>query len=170
MQRDFADPMPDILRKDTCILVAIDMFSKYPITKVVTTTTTNTAIKFMQRNIMRNGVRRRIRCDQAQTLRAKKFQVYSKYKKVKLLFASVDNHRALGLVDHLIQNLKTLLTVMRTDPKNTPCKQASDVAELIKTLRVTPQAGTKLSPFEIHTRRRQNTIISNLAATSTQNN
>ena len=61
---DFAGPFPDELNRDAYILVAIDKWSKFP-----------TAIKFMQRHISNNGVARRLRCDQAQAFRAKKFRI-----------------------------------------------------------------------------------------------
>ena len=86
MQNNFADPIPDELRKDACIMVTIDRFSKYPITKVVTNTTTDTAKKLMQRYIMRNGVQRRINCDEAQTLGANKNPNLLQIQKQKTLF------------------------------------------------------------------------------------
>ena len=92
--------MPDELNKDAYLLVAIDRFSKDQTTKVVTNTTVDTAIKSMQRYINK-GVARQIRCDQAQKFPAKKFQVYCKYNNIKLLFAPVDYHRVIGLVERL---------------------------------------------------------------------
>ena len=68
---DFAGPLPDELNRDAYILVAIDKWSKFPTAKVVSNTTADIAIKFMQRYISNNRVLRRLRCDQAQTFRAK---------------------------------------------------------------------------------------------------
>ena len=73
VQLDFAGPLSNELNKDTYILVAIDKWSKFPTAKVVSNTTADIAIKFMQRYISYNGVPRRIRCDQAQTFSAKNF-------------------------------------------------------------------------------------------------
>ena len=70
----------------------------------------------------------------------------------------------------MIQTLKHRLGVMRTDPANTPYKLASDVAEIIKTLRLTPHGVTKISPFEAHMGRKPNTPLSNLATTSSPTN
>ena len=39
---------------------------------------------------------------------------------------------------------------MIVDPNTTPYKLTSEIAELIKTLNLTPHAGTKLSHFEMH--------------------
>ena len=59
---------------------------------------------------------------------------------------------------------------MRIDKTNTPYKLASDVAEIIKTLRITPLGVTKISPFEAHMDRKSNTPLSNIATSSTPNN
>ena len=72
VQLDFAGPLPDQLNKDAYLLVAVDKCSKFPTAKVVSNTTADVALKFMQRYISNNGVPRRLRCDQAQMFRAKK--------------------------------------------------------------------------------------------------
>ena len=59
---------------------------------------------------------------------------------------------------------------MRIDQTNTPYKLASDVAEIIKKLRITPHSVTKISPFEAHMGRKQNTPLSNIATNSSPNN
>ena len=92
----------------------------------------------MQPYISNNGVPRKIGCDQAQKFRAKKFQLFCHTNNIKLLFAPVDDHRAFGLVERMIQTLKRRLAVMRIDQANLPYKLASDVAEIIKMLRITP--------------------------------
>ena len=56
VQLDFAGPFPDELNRDAYILVAIDKWSKFLTAKVVTNTTADIAIKFMQRYISNNGV------------------------------------------------------------------------------------------------------------------
>ena len=76
VQLDFAGPLPDELNRDAYILVAIDNWSKFPSAKVVSNTTADIAIKFMQRYISNNGVPRRLRCDQIQTFRAKNFKFF----------------------------------------------------------------------------------------------
>ena len=61
VQLDFAGPLPDDLNRDAYILVAIDRWSKFPTAKVVKNTTTDIAIKFMQRYISINGVTPKIK-------------------------------------------------------------------------------------------------------------
>ena len=109
VQLDFAGPLPDELNEDAYILVAIDKWSKFPIAKVLSNTTADVAINFMQRCISNNRLHRRLRCDQAQTFRAKKFQLFCSTNHIKLLIAPLDNHRAKGVLERMIQTLKRRL-------------------------------------------------------------
>ena len=86
----------------------------------------------MQRYIAKKAVPRRIKCNQVQTFRSKKVQLGCKDNNINLLSAQVDNHRAKGLVERLIQILKTKLGIKSVDPNNTPKQVASDVSELKK--------------------------------------
>ena len=70
----------------------------------------------------------------------------------------------------MIQTIKGRLAVMKIDKSNTSYKLASDVAEIIKTLRITPHGVTKISPFEAHMDRKPNTPLSNMATNSSPNN
>ena len=169
-QLDFAGPLLDELNKDAYILVAIDKWSKFPTAKVVSNTTADIAINFMQRNISNKWIPRRLRCDQAQTFRAKKFQIFCSSNNKKLPFAPVDDHRAIGVVKRMIQTIKRRLAVIKIDQPNTSYKLASDVAEIIKTLRITPHGVTKVYLFEAHMGRKPHTSLSNIATNSSPNN
>ena len=170
VQLDFAGPLPDELNRDAYILVAIDKWSNFPTAKVVTSTTADIAIEFIQRYISNNEIPQKMRCDQAQTFRAKKFQLFCHTNNIKLLLAPVDDHRAIGVVERIIQISKRRLAVMRNDKTNTPYKLASDADEIFKTLRITPHSITKISPFEAHMGRTPNTHLSNVATNSSPNN
>ena len=113
--------------------------------------------------IVNHGDPRNVRCDQAQGFRAKKFRLQCKNNHIKLIFAPVDDRRSMGMVERLIRTLKTDLTVMKTDERNKPYKLSSDVAELLKTLRMTPNATTKTTPLEAQFSRKPNTLLSNIA-------
>ena len=132
IQFDFAGPLPDENDKKVYILVGVDRFSRFPYAKVLTNNKADTIIRFMQNHIVSQGVPRAIRCDQAQGFRAKKFLIYCKTNNIKLIFAPVDDHRAMGMVERLIRILKSRLAIMKIDKSNQPNKLASDVAELIK--------------------------------------
>ena len=161
-------PLPGELNRDAYILVAKDKWSKFSTAKIVTNTTADIAIKFMQRYFSKNGVPRKIRCDQAQTFRAKNFPLFCHTNNIKLMFAPVDDHRAIGVVQRMIQTLKRRLAFMRIDKTNTPYKLTTD--EIIKTLRITPHGVRNISPFEAHMERTPNTPLSNVATSSSPNN
>ena len=124
----------------------------------------------MQRYISNNRVPRKLRCDQAQTFRAKRFQFSGNSNHIKVFFAPVDDHRSIGVVERLIQTLKRRLEVMRIFANNTSFKLASDVAEIIKPLRIAPRGITRVTPFEEHMCRKANTPNSNKATISSSNN
>ena len=154
---EFAGQLLDELNKDVNISCN-NKRSKFPTAKVVTNSRADGAIKFMQRYISNNGVPGRLRCDQAQT---KKFQVICNTNNMKLLFAPVDDNRAIMVVERMVQTIKRRLVVRRIDQCNTPYKKASDVGEVLKSLRITPQGITKISPFERHMSRKTKNALSN---------
>ena len=59
---------------------------------------------------------------------------------------------------------------MKNDSENTPFSLVSKVAEIIKTLRITPHGVTKITPFEVHMGGKANTPLSNIATNSSPNN
>ena len=70
----------------------------------------------------------------------------------------------------MIQTIKRRLPAMKIDQSITPYKLPSDVAEIIKTLRITPHGVTKVSSFEAHLGRKPKTPLSNITANSSPNN
>ena len=60
-------------------------------------------------------------------------------------------------------SIRTIARLINLDKRNKPYKLAPDVAELIKTLRITPNATTKITPFEARFGRKPNTPLSNIA-------
>ena len=124
VQLDFTEALPtEELNKDAYIFVSNDKWSKLSTVKVVSNATTDIAIKIMQRYISKHGVPCKFRCDQAQTFRDLKSQFFCKSNNINLIFAPVDDHRSIGVVERLIQKLKRRrLGVMRIDKNNTPLK------------------------------------------------
>ena len=70
----------------------------------------------------------------------------------------------------MIQRLKRTLAVLGIDQTITPNKLASDEAEIIKTLRITPHGVTKISSFEAQMGRNPNDPLSNVDTNSSSNN
>ena len=95
IQLDFAGPLPDKNNKDVYLLVGVDGFSRFPSAKVVTKNKAHTIIRFRQTHIVNHGVRRNIRCDQAQVFQAKIIMLYCKNNNIKLIFAAVDDHQSI---------------------------------------------------------------------------
>ena len=117
----------------------------------------------MQNHIVNLGVPRKIRCDQAQGFWAQNFLIYCKTNTINLKCSPVDDHSAMGMVERLTRTLKSRLANMKIDKTNKPFKLASDVAELIRTLRITPNATTKAIPSQTCFGRKVNTPLSNLS-------
>ena len=59
---------------------------------------------------------------------------------------------------------------MNKDKTKTPYKLASDVAEIIKRLRIMPHGVNKISPFEPHMGRKLKTPLSNVATKRSSKN
>ena len=129
VQLDFAGPLPDELNKDEYILGAKDKWSKSPMATIVSNTTVDIAMKFMQCYIVNNGLPRKQRCDKAQNFRAKNFQKLCKAIKSKLLFTTIDRHKSIGVEEGKIFTLTRRLRFMRKDKTNTPLKLASDLID-----------------------------------------
>ena len=161
IQLDFAGLLPDENDKEVYILVYISDR---------TNNKADTIIRFMQNHIVNQGVPRVIRSDQAQGFRDKKFLIYCKSKHIKLIFAPVDDHSAMGMVETLIRTLKSRLAIMKIGKSIKPYKLASDVAKLIKTLRITPNATTKITTFEAQYGKKAITTLSNLSTSPKSSN
>ena len=95
IQLDFAGPLPDENDNEVYILVGVNRFSRFPFAKGITNNKADTIIRFMQNHIV----------NQVQGFRAKKFLIYCKRNNIKLIFAPVDDHRVMGMVEKLIRTL-----------------------------------------------------------------
>ena len=70
----------------------------------------------------------------------------------------------------MIQTLNRRLGLMRIDKNNPQSKLALVVAEILKTLQITPKEITKISQIEAHMGRKPNIPLSSLATNSSPNN
>ena len=77
------------------------------------------------------GVSQNLRCDQAQAFRVKQFQVFCNSNNLKPLFAPVNNHRSVGVIERMIPILKRRLGLLRNDLL-TSIKPPSNVAAIKK--------------------------------------
>ena len=102
--------------------------------------------------------------------RAKVLQLFCNTNNFKLLFALVEDHRSIGVVQRMIQTVNRRLGLMRIDKNNPQSKLALVVAKILKTLQITPKGITKISQIEAHMGRKPNTLLSSLATNSSPNN
>ena len=76
--------------------------------------------------------------------------------------APVGDHRAIGLVERMIQTIKRRLSFMKADHKET--FSTSNAIKLnIVDLRLTKQKTTKITPFEAHFGRPANTALKKIS-------
>ena len=118
IQLDFAGPIVDTKspNNEHYILAAVDRFSRYPSAVVHTNCDIQTAIEFLNQYCTFHDIPRSIRCDQAQALKSRAFEIYCREKNTKLIFSPTHDHRASGMVERFIQTLKRRLATMNIDP------------------------------------------------------
>ena len=169
IQTDFAGPIP--FKNNTLkiyILVTVDRLSRFPHSETYNHCDTNTAIEYLESYCKLHGLPRSIRCDQAQTFKVKKIEIFCKNKKIKLILALAGDHRGTGRVERLIQTMKKRLAVLDIDPNGSNTTLANPLAGIIENIRLIPVTTTKINPFEAHFGREPNTEISNITTEPSQ--
>ena len=163
VQLDFAGPIPIREHKQNYyILVSVDRLTRYPHAEVFKDCDTQTALNYLEEYCRSHGIPRSIRCDQAQAFKAREFEIFCKNKNIKLILAPAGDHRATGMVERLIQTLKRRIAVMEHDPLWSSADLATIVAKIIESIRLIPNATTKIKPFVAHFGRPPNTELSNI--------
>ena len=109
------------------------------------------------------GPKRNGRCDQAQGFRAKFFLLYCKNNHIKLIFAPVDDHRSMGMVERLIRTLKTEPTVMKIDKRNKPYNRLPMWPNSLKLWEWHQTLLKKITPLEAQLSRKPKTPLSNIS-------
>ena len=163
VQLDFAGPIPFREHKQNYyILVSVDRLTRYPHAEVFKDCDTQTALNYLEEYCRFHGIPRSIRCDQAQAFKAREFEIFCKNKNIKLILAPAGDHRATGMVERLIQTIKRRIAVMEHDPLWSSADLATIVAKIIESIRLIPNATTKIKPFVAHFGRPPNTELSNI--------
>ena len=171
IQLDFAGPIPyKDNTKNNYILVSVDRLSRFPHAETFNNCDTNTAIEYLESYCKLHGIPRSIRCDQAQAFKAKEFDIFCKNKNIKLILAPAGDHRGIGMVERLIQTIKRRLAVLDIDPNWSNTTLTNRLANMIENIRLIPNTTTKITPFEAHFGRKQNTAISNIATKTSHKN
>ena len=160
-QIDFGGPITNEKDCDIHFLACIDRFSKYPTVEVVDKANGPNVIKFLDEYIQIHGVPRNIRLDQALCLIGYKVKNFCKQHNINIITAPAKDHRAIGLVERLIQTIKRRLGCMKLDSRNNTFTIKEAIKSIVYQLRICKQKTTNVTPFQAHFGRKPNTPLSN---------
>ena len=121
----------------------------------------NSRIKFLQEYVLLHGIPRAIRLDQARCQTGQQIKAFCSQNNIQLTEAPIHDHRAIGLVERLIQTIKNRLACIKTAAQNQFNVKAS-INSIIYQLRICRQKTINISPFEAHFGRKANTPLSNI--------
>ena len=146
------------------ILVCVDRFSKFPSAQITSSASAKSIINFLSKYIALHGIPRTIRTDQGSSFISKEVREHN----IKVIFRTVGDHRATGLVERLIRTIQERLLVMAQERPKPSLESA--LLKIIKCLRTVTQQSLNCSPFEAHFGRSPNTIWNNLVKSPSSNN
>ena len=157
IQIDFGGPIINDKDKDIYFLTCIDRYSKYPTVRIFDNANGVNVVKFLRDYAYTHGIPRTIRLEQATCLVGKEVTNYCNENNIDILDAPVGDHRAIGLVERMIQTIKRRLSCMKAENKDT-FSTSKAIKQIVADLRLTKQKTTKISPFDAHFGRPLRTI------------
>ena len=164
IQIDFGGPIFDEKNTEVYFLAAIDRFSKYPTANVYEKANGPNVLKFLDMYIETHGIPRSIRLDQAKCLIGHQVKTFCNKNNIEIIEAPVNDHRAIGLVERLIQTIKNRLACIKEEKLAAHAFHVKHALKIIiHQLRICKQRTTKISPFEAHFGRKPNTPLSVIA-------
>ena len=104
---------------------------------------------------------RAIRLDQSRCQTGHRIQTICNQNNIQLIEAPIHDHRAIALVERLIQTIKNRLACIKTAAQNQFNMKAS-INSINYQLRICRQKTIGISPFEAHFDRKANTPLSNI--------
>ena len=150
IQIDFGGPLINDKDKDIYFLTCIDRYSKYPTVRIFENANGVNVLKVLRDYAYTHGIPRTIRLDQATCLVGKQVTNYCNENNIDILDAPVGDHRAIGLVERMIQTIKRRLACMKAENKNT-FSTAKAIKQIVSDLRLTKQKiGTNNSNASIN--------------------
>ena len=126
--------------------------------------------KFLDDYIHIHDVPRKIRLDQARCLISNKVKTFCKQHNINILTAPANDHRAIGLVERLIQTIKRRLSCMKLDNRNKSFTIKEAIKSIVYQLRICKQKTTNVTPFQAHFGRKPNTPQSNISTVPKSSN
>ena len=140
----------------------IDSFSKFPTVEVFDRVNAPNWLKFLQEYVLFYRIPRTIRLDQAPRQIGQQIKDFCNHKNIQLIEAPIHDHRAVGLVERLIQTIKNRLACIKTAAQNCFNLKAS-INLIIYQLLIWRQKTVNLSPFEAHFERKTTTRLSSMS-------
>ena len=113
IQIDFGGPIFDEKGNEIYFLAAIDRFSKYSTACIYDKANGPIVLKFLDMYIENHGIPRSIRLDQAKCLVGNQVNTFCNKNNIDIIEASVNDHRAIGLIERLNKTIKNRLALLK---------------------------------------------------------
>ena len=111
--------------------------------------------------IENHGIPRSLRLDQAKFLVGNQAKTFCNTNNIDIIEAPVNNHRANGLVERLIQTIKNRFASIKEKKSSINAFHVKHALKIIiHQFRIFKQRTTKISPFEAHFGRKRNIPLS----------
>ena len=115
IQIDFGGPIFDEKGNEVYVLAAVDRFSKYLTAYICDKSNGPNVLNFLDMYIEIHGIPRSIRLDQAKCLFGNQVKTFCNKNNIDIIEAPVNDHRAIGLVERLIQIIKNRLACIKEE-------------------------------------------------------
>ena len=115
MQIEFRGPIFDEKGNEVYFLAAIDRFSKYPTACIYEKAIGPIVLKLWDMYIGTHGIPRSIRLKQAKCLVGNQVKTSYTRKNIQIIEAPINDLRAIGLVERLIQTIKNRLACVKEE-------------------------------------------------------
>ena len=92
-----------------------------------------------------------------------KVKNFCKQHNINIITAPADDHRAIGLVERLIQTIKRRLSCMKLDSRNNTFTMKEAIKSIVYQLLICKQKTKNVTPFQAHFGRKPNTPLSNIS-------
>ena len=115
LQIDFGGPIFDEKGAEVYFLTAIDRFSKYPTACIYEKANGPNVLNFLDMYIKNHGIPHSIRLDQAKCLVGNQVKTFCNKNNIQIIEAPGNDHRAIGLMERLIQTIKNRLASIKKE-------------------------------------------------------
>ena len=122
--------------KEIYFLTCSDCYSKYATVEIFKKATGTNVVKFLREYAYNHETPRTIRIDQANSLVGKQVTNYCNENNINILDAPVGDHRAIGLVERMIQKLKRRLSCIQAENKEI-FSTSNAIEQIISDIRLT---------------------------------